>query len=178
MIKKENFFTEYRVSAVPDEEYAKVSSYIDHFMRAFANTTYKSIYLIDYYKKTFLYVSDNPLFLCGLSPKDVKELGFDFYLNYVPYVEQKMLIEINHAGFQFIRTVEPKERYKYTISYSFHICPPHKEPLLINHKVTPVLLTTKGDIWLALCTAQLSSEDRFPVPVPVSANPQSEHDSA
>ena len=158
MIKKESFFTEYRVSAVPDEEYAKVSSYIDHFMRAFANTTYKSIYLIDYYKKTFLYVSDNPLFLCGLSPKDVKELGFDFYLNYVPCVEQKMLIEINHAGFQFIRTVEPKERYKYTISYSFHICPPHKEPLLINHKVTPVLLTTKGDIWLALCTAQLSSE--------------------
>ena len=74
MIKKESFFTEYRVSAVPDEEYAKVSSYIDHFMRAFANTTYKSIYLIDYYKKTFLYVSDNPLFLCGLSPKDVKAL--------------------------------------------------------------------------------------------------------
>ncbi len=28
MIKKESFFTEYRVSAVPDEEYAKVSSYM------------------------------------------------------------------------------------------------------------------------------------------------------
>ena len=158
MIKKESFFTEYKVSAVSDEEYVKASSYINHFMRAFANTTYKSIYLIDYYKKTFLYVSDNPLFLCGLSPKDVKELGFDFYSKYVPEIEQKILLEVNRAGFQFIRTVKPEERYKYTISYDFHILPPQKDPLLINHKITPILLTTEGDVWLALCTAQLSSE--------------------
>ena len=158
MIKKENLFTEYKVSAVSDEEYAKASLYIDHFMRAFANTTYKSIYLIDYYKKAFLYVSDNALFLCGLSPNDVKKLGFEFYLKYVPEVEHRMLLDINHAGFQFIESIEPEERYKYTISYDFHILPPTTGPLLINHKITPVLLTTKGDIWLALCTAELSSE--------------------
>lgn len=158
MIEKESFFAEYKVSIVSDEEYAKVSSYITHFMRAFANTTYKSLYLIDYYKKTFLYVSDNPLFLCGLSPKNIKELGFDFYLKYVPEEDRKMLLEINHAGFQFIREIEPKERHKYTISYDFHILPPQKEPLLINHKITPILLTTEGDVWLALCSVQLSTK--------------------
>jgi len=158
MFKKEDFFTEYKVSAVSDEEYAKASSYIDHFMKAFANTTYKSLYLIDYYKKTFLYVSENPLFLCGLSPKEMKKLGFDFYLKYVPENEQRMLLEVNHAGFQFIKRIKPEKRCEHTISYDFHILPPQTGSLLINHKITPVLLTTKGDIWLALCTAQLSSE--------------------
>ena len=44
-------------------------------VEAFARVTYQSVYLIDYYRQEILYVSDNPLFLCGHTAKEVKELG-------------------------------------------------------------------------------------------------------
>ncbi|MDE6481079.1 MAG: hypothetical protein K2L45_12520, partial [Muribaculaceae bacterium] len=48
---------------------------------AFANTTYHSVYIIDYFRKNFLYVSPNPLFLCGMSADAVKSEGYQFYID-------------------------------------------------------------------------------------------------
>jgi hypothetical protein len=46
----------------------------------FARSTYQSIYVIDYYLRNFLYVSPNPLFLCGklyawFPSRRIKRLG-------------------------------------------------------------------------------------------------------
>ena len=51
-----------------------INNIIDE-IEAFSRLTYKSVYIIDYYKRNFLYVSQNPLFLCGLSPEEVKEFA-------------------------------------------------------------------------------------------------------
>ncbi len=161
MMKKEQFFTAYKATGIAEEAYAHVTPFLEQFMEAFANTTGNSLYIIDYYKKNFLYVSNNALFLCGLSPEEMKTLGFDFYINYVPESEHAMLLEINRAGFQFINTIQPDERCRYTISYDFHILPPGKSPLLINHQVTPIQLSPAGDVWLGLCVARLSSSSTF-----------------
>ena len=157
MIKKEHFFREYKVSGVTEEAYAKASLYITRFMDAFANTTGNCLYIIDYHKKNFPYVSSNALFLCGLSPDEMKQIGFDFYIQHVPETEHAMLLKANRAGFRFSDHIAPEERFRYTISYDFHILPPGDSPLLINHQITPMLLTPSGDIWLALCVARLSS---------------------
>lgn len=79
---------------------------------AFANATYQSVYIIYYFRKNFLYVSPNPQFLCEMSAKEVKELGYQFYLDHVPADEVKMLLEINQAGFSFNNKVPPVERKK------------------------------------------------------------------
>ena len=42
------------------------------------------------------------------------------------------------------------------MSYDFHILTSER-PLLINHKITPLVLTADGRAWLALCTVSLSS---------------------
>ncbi|MDE6770203.1 MAG: helix-turn-helix transcriptional regulator, partial [Muribaculaceae bacterium] len=131
----------------------------ENFVRtaeAFANTTYQSVYIIDYFRKNFLYVSPNPLFLCGLSAEEVKNMGYQFYIDYVPDDEVKMLLEINRAGFSFINNIPTAEKKNYTISYDFHIINA-RERILINHKLTALACQPDGSVWLGLSVVSLST---------------------
>ena len=131
----------------------------DNFVRtaeAFANTTYQSVYIIDYFRKNFLYVSPNPLFLCGMSAEAVKGLGYQFYIDHVPAKEVDMLLEINKAGFSFINDVPLEEKSKYTISYDFHLVN-GREKILINHKLTALACQSDGAVWLSLAVVSLST---------------------
>lgn len=157
MIKKDDFFIEEnRISCIPDECYAPMKMYVQ-FLDAFARSTYKSIYVIDYYKKNFLYVSDNPLFLCGMHAEEVREMGYEFYIEHVPESNLSLLLEINRACFSFIEEIPVENRLEYSLSYDFQIKQPDGKELLINHKMTPLQLSCDGKIWLTLCTASLSS---------------------
>lgn len=119
MAKKDEFFIrENEILFVPDEYYAPMQLYVQ-FLDAFSRTTYKSIYVIDYYKKNFLYVSDNPLFLCGMSANEVREMGYEFYIRQVPESDLPLLLEINRAGFLFAQNVPTENRLEYTLSYDF-----------------------------------------------------------
>ena len=131
----------------------------ENFVRtaeAFANTTYQSVYIIDYIQKSFLYVSPKPLFLCGMSADDVESEGYQFYIDYVPADEVDMLLEINKAGFSFINDVSLEEKSKYTISYDFHLLNGH-EKILINHKLTALACQSDGAVWLGMSVVSLSS---------------------
>ena len=114
---KEFFIASNTVSNAPDYD-SNVLSTLIHTVESFARVTYQSIYLIDYYKQEFLYVSDNPLFLCGHTAKEVKELGYSFYLKYVPEEEQKMLVELNRSGFKFFDTFDNVDKIP-----MFHVIP-------------------------------------------------------
>ncbi|MBD5275991.1 MAG: helix-turn-helix transcriptional regulator [Bacteroides sp.] len=131
----------------------------ENFVRtaeAFANTTYQSVYIIDYFRRNFLYVSPNPLFLCGMSADAVKSEGYQFYIDHVPANEVDMLLEINKAGFSFINDVPLEEKLKYTISYDFHLVN-GREKILINHKLTALACQPDGSVWLGLSLASLST---------------------
>lgn len=151
------FITANSVYNISEEEYQQKELLIKSF-EAISRSTYQSIYIIDYYKKNFLYVAENPLFLCGHTSEEIKKLGFMFYINHVPLQEQKMLTEINKVGFKFFLETPIKERNICTISYDFHIINGKKQ-ILINQKVTPLMLTKDGRIWLALCIVSLSSHN-------------------
>lgn len=161
MVKKEDFFTEMnRISYVPEDEYIRLIPYIEVF-DAIARTTYKCIYVIDYHRQDFLYVSDSPFYLCGMTVEQMQALGYDFYLRFVPKSEHSLLLEANHSGFQFAKTVPPEQLNEYIISYDFHICPPGKALTLINHKITPLKLAPDGQhVWLVLCVASLSAASK------------------
>jgi len=150
------FIPENMVGNISDETYKKAYYVIDT-LDAISRLTYQSIYVIDYFKQTFLYVSDNPFFLCGFQPDEVKEMGYNFYFNQVPESEINMLLEINKEGFAFFNKVSIEERMKLLISYDFHI-KDNDQKILINHKLTPILLADNGHIWLAACVVSLSSK--------------------
>lgn len=141
---------------IGDEQYCGLQPYIDS-ATAFAQITYKSLYIIDYNRMNFLYVSDNPLFLCGESVETVQQEGYDFYYNHVPEEDLEFLIQVNRAGFEFFKGIAVSERTQYAISYNFHITQKgSREKILINHQITPLKLDSMGNVWLALCLVSLA----------------------
>ncbi len=143
------------VNDISSEEEKQTANYLEP-IKAFARTTYKSIYVIDYQKKGFEYVSDNPLFLCGHTAKEVQEMGYAFYFKYVTKPDLDLLLKINTVGFEFYEKTPIEERRSYTISYDFHIKNQEGKKILINQKLTPLFLTKDGKIWKAICIISLS----------------------
>lgn len=153
-----DFFKPVKVDdTLSDNDYTVVTQYI-HMLDAVARLSNASLYLVDYNARGFLYVSDNPLFLCGYTPEEVKRLGYTFYLKQVPEQDLQMLLEINTAGFQFFEKLSLSERTQYAISYDFHLKNrADNAQTLINHKLTPLEVRQNGEIWLALCMVSHST---------------------
>ena len=140
---------------ISDNDYARTEACVA-MANALTRNTNHSLYIIDYNRRNFLYVSSNPLFLCGRSPEEVQEKGYAFYFEVVSPDEMKRLMEINEAGFRFYFSQSVEKRLELSIEYDFHIYTPGNHKHLIHHKLTPILLSEKGDIWLALCSVSLS----------------------
>lgn len=145
------------VKNLSDSDTEQTSNYL-WAIEAFARTTYNSVYVIDYQKKGFEYVSGNPLFLCGHTAEEVKQMGYNFYFNYVPEEDLELLIKINTVGFDFYEKILPDERKEYTISYDFHLKTDEGKKILINQKLTPLFLNEEGKIWKAVCIVSLSTQ--------------------
>ena len=145
------------VDFLSEEEYAQSRSYLET-LRAVCRLSYMSMYVIDYERKEFEYVSDNPLFLCNHSPSEVMAMGYAFYFKYVSKEDLEMLIRVNEIGFDFFNTIPLPDRKNYSISYDFNL-QTGTDTILINHKLTPIFITSEGKIWKALCVVSLSSHD-------------------
>lgn len=133
--------------------------YLD-VVKAFSRLSYESIYIIDYSNMSFEYVSDNPLFLCGHTADEVLQLGYDFYFRHVPAHDLELLSILNDAGFDFYAALPDKERKHYSISYDFHLISKAGKQILVNHRLTPLFLTTEGKIWKSMCVVSLSSQQK------------------
>jgi len=155
--KIEDFFSlSNTVRNVSQVDKAQTADYLEP-IKAFARSTYKSIYIIDYETKGFEYVSDNPLFLSGHTAKEVKEMGYSFYLKYVIEKDLDLLLKINTIGFEFYEKVPVEKRKDYTIAYDFHLKNQEGKTMLINQKLTPLFLTEEGKLWKAICFISLST---------------------
>jgi DNA-binding CsgD family transcriptional regulator len=146
-----------KVDNVSEEDQKQAVNYLES-IDAFARTTYKSLYVIDYEKQGFDYVSDNPLFLCGNTAKEVKKMGYAFYFKHVVESDLELLLKINTLGFEYYERVPVQERKDYTIFYDFHLINKIGEKTLINHKMTPLFMTSEGKLWKAIAIVSLSSE--------------------
>jgi DNA-binding CsgD family transcriptional regulator len=156
MEKFNSFFSHKNtVNEISDIDISKTQNYLE-IVKAFSKLTYQSIYIIDYQKRSFEYVSDNPLFLCGLTAHEVEVLGYDFYFKNVNEKDLNLLLKINQVGFDFYDNLPLEERKDYTISYDFHLINEKKNLVLINHKLTPLFLNEEGKIWKAMCIVSLS----------------------
>lgn len=146
-------------TGITPDDYALVDSCIKT-IKSVVQIAYESIYVIDYAAQKFLYVSPNPLFLCGLSPEEVMELGYGFYATHVPDKELNLLSKIVLAGFRFFNRQPEAERHLFSISHDFHIIN-NGELLLINHRLSPLMMDKTGHMWLAVCFVSISSNDSF-----------------
>lgn len=161
MSKINKFFSlKNTIQNISDSENKQTYNYLDA-VKSFARITNQSIYLIDYNKKGFDYVSDNPLFLCGNTAEEVKKMGYEFYIKHVPEEELDLLLTINTVGFDFYERIELKDRKEYgSISYDFHLINKEGKKILINQKLTPLFLNDEGKIWKAMCVVTLSTSEK------------------
>lgn len=161
MIKKEDFFTHAnRIPFIDDKEYS-IIPILSGTLDAFARTSYKSLYVVDYYKQNFLYVADNPLFLGALSADEVREKNFEYYINHIYDTDLSLFLEIHNAFFSFISDMPVENRTEYTLHHSFRIKTKTNKIIPVNHKHTPLRLTSEGQVWLALCTVSISSGENM-----------------
>lgn len=142
------------IGEIPETDLLNLPGYLD-VVDTFARLTYESVYVIDYQSMMFEYVSENPLFLCGHTPADVQKMGYEFYFKNVPEKDLEMLGIINESGFDFYERLHTDEKKKYSITYDFHLIKDEKK-MLINHKLTPLMLTSDGKLWKALCVVSIS----------------------
>lgn len=155
-IEKHSLLNRARIKEVFKEDTLQFSNYLE-VIKSFAKITYQSVYVIDYEKMKFEYVSNNPLFLCGYSSEEVLEMGYEFYFRNVPEEDLMFLNVINNAGFDFYdKLPNNEERKLYSISYDFSLKGKYEKPILINHKLTPLFLNVKGDVWKSLCIVSIS----------------------
>lgn len=137
------------------------SDILDYYMKlfdSFSRVTQLSFYVVDYHKKGFIYVSDNPLFLSGYSREEVSEMGLEFYGKVVSQEDMKRLEVFNYEAYKIFHTYPVDFRRNMSMSFDFELIQPDKRSILINHKYTPVCLTESGQIWLALCVVTLSTK--------------------
>ena len=114
--------------------------------------------MVDFYQKRFLFVSNNRLFLCGLSSEEVMRLGNSFYIQYIPKEELRILDKTKNIFFSFLRKQPSEERSQFRASCNFYI--KHNGGLrMVNHKITPLAFDPNGNIWLAVCTVSISNHD-------------------
>lgn len=150
-----SLLTKNRIKKTSEEDHLQQQNYLE-VVKSFARLTYESVYIIDYEKMGFEYVSENPLFLCGYSSEEVLEMGYEFYFKNVPEKDLELLNLINEAGFDFFAKLPSEERKEYTITYDFHLVNRDGKHILINHKLTPLFLTIDEKIWKSMCIVSIS----------------------
>ena len=158
--EKHSLLNRNRIKAVSDNDKVQLNDYLE-VVKSFVKMTYQSVYVIDYEKVKFEYVSINPLFLCGYTAEEVLEMSYEFYFKNVPEEDLALLNLINNAGFDFYDKLPNNEDRKlFSISYDFHLKGKYDKPILINHKLTPLFLNEKGAVWKSLCIVSISHKQK------------------
>ncbi|OSY86825.1 LuxR family transcriptional regulator [Tenacibaculum holothuriorum] len=159
MQKADDFFSfKNTVTEISKEDFLQTSYYLNS-IKAFARLNNNCVFVSDYMKKGFEYVSEHPLFLCGNTAKEVKEMGYNFYLKHVTKEDIQLLFKIQKIAFDFYETIPRKERIDYSISYDFHLINKEGKKILVNRKLTPLFLTNSGKIWKAIAIVSLSNSN-------------------
>ena len=116
----EKFFDPVKRPKIDDDLNEKMKNSMD-IVHRMACTLNHSLYVIDYLKQSFVYVSPDKLFLCGYSVEQVLEWGYSFYTRVVPENDLRRLLEINKVGFDFYYKLPIEKRYMYSIEYDFDL---------------------------------------------------------
>ncbi|MDR0573190.1 MAG: LuxR C-terminal-related transcriptional regulator [Tannerella sp.] len=97
-----------------------------------------SIYVIDFHKQCFLFVSGHDLFLSGFSPGNVLKMGYDFFPKIIHPDDLPLFIDIHRAILQCLSEPNSLQEIDY---FAFNIrLMNHGLPLMVYHKMTPLFM--------------------------------------
>ncbi|WP_291856513.1 helix-turn-helix transcriptional regulator [Marinilabilia sp.] len=118
----------------------------------FSRLMNQSIYVADFSRGEFHYVSDHPLFLCGHSAQEVKEMGFSFYEKIIAPEDMPVVMDVNENGFRFFNTKHPEDYREHCyLSVDFRIRQEDGSLVLITQRLVPLELSDDNRIISTLC---------------------------
>ena len=140
-----------------ESAYEKFGMFID-IAKSFERCSYQCVYIIDYFRSNFLYVSKNIARLCNKLGTSTENIDFsrNFYLDVVPEKVRNFILGINNLDTEFVQHLPLKFSEDIVMSCDFSIIGRYKK-LLLHHKLTPLRVADNGRIWLALCAISISS---------------------
>jgi len=137
------------------ENVETIKPYFD-VLEAFSRIVGFSFYVVDYFSRGFVYVSKNPLFLCGYTAEEVQSMGYSFYKKAVVEEDLEMLMEIDKKGEEFFSSISVEDREKSVISYDYRLKRSDGNIIMVTEQNTPIVLTEDGQVRFALCIITLS----------------------
>ncbi len=131
-----------------------------NILDAFSRLMGQSIYVVDYGKHEFVYVSSDPLFLCGYSNEEVLKMGYSFYQKALVEEDIQMFFEVDQKGYELFCSLPIEDRILSLISFDYRLKLPQNKTLMVNQKNTPIVVAKDGSIRFALCLVSLSTYDK------------------
>jgi len=131
---KDFFIAKNIAFGVESEDYEQINIAVDA-AKAVERATGLGVYIIDYFMKNVIYISENIAQRCGIPIEEIRTKGYSCYLDYIPPTDYDMLLEINDVFFDFFSKLSAEEKLNYTIVYDFHI-----NKRLIHQHFTPMTI--------------------------------------
>lgn len=141
-----------------EELYVAHTDYIE-IAKAIDRLTYKSIYIYDDIQKKIEYISSHRFFLHNHTSEEIIGMGEQFFSTFIKAEDQPIVNLANKVGSAFFATLPESERKSYTLAYNFHLVDENQNALLVNHRLTPLLITNESKIWKALGMISLATSN-------------------
>lgn len=152
-IMDKHLFEFFKTISEPHRPYERdnlQTSLIERTADAFARNTHLCMYISNAQTQKFFYASGKFERLSGLTAEKVKEMGFRFYLDFVPEEEHRILYTAFKEGQHFLCNQPSSERTEYNISCDIHVLNGRKK-LLVHQTATPILIGRDGMPLFSLC---------------------------
>jgi len=141
---------------IAEEREVEVDEYLNDYLNSLkdaSNLIDDSIYVVDFHKRCFRFVSDKGIFLCGRSPLQVMQSGYEFYKELVHHDDYEMLVEIYRAVLSyFYHQDTPVHDLAYVV-FDFRLHG-NRGLLMASHRARPLIVNDQ--VRMAICTVSLS----------------------
>ena len=118
-----------------------------------ANASSEAVYVIDFHKRDFCFVSERNFFLCGHSVEEVLALGYAFYPTVIHCEDIPLLQDMHAAILRRLCNINGKDEINY---FSFAIRIKNASTyLMAYHKIKPVFVD--GQIRFGICMLSSSA---------------------
>ena len=122
-------------------------------LRAVSNFFDDSLYVVDFKRRIFHFVSENGIFLCDRSPKEVLNLGYAYYPKLIHQEDYQMAKRIHK---EIVRYFSHPASLNDLIFVKFSLRLHKDSGLMMQHKVTPVIVDNQAR--LAICTVNYTKD--------------------
>jgi DNA-binding CsgD family transcriptional regulator len=120
----------------------------------FSSMSIEAVYVLDFQKRCFHYVSGHELFLCGHSQQEVMRLGYDFYSEAVHPEDFPKLVRMHNAVLKLLdsgdEVIDDINYFSFSLRIKNRLQRGNRpEYLMVYHKLKPIFIG--GQIRFGVC---------------------------